>query len=103
MAREPHAVLGISRGATRGEIEAAYRRMSAVYDPQLYGGTGTGAQEEARRRMNELAQARALMLKRLKWYKPAIRVTMSRRDLVVGLVAIAAVATFCIAMLSRGH
>jgi hypothetical protein len=103
VAREPHAVLGISRGATRGEIEAAYRRMSAVYDPGLYGGTGTGAQEEARRRMNELAQARALMLKRLKWYKPTIRVTMSRRDLVVALVAIAAVTTFCIAMLSRGN
>lgn len=102
MAREPHAVLGITRNATKTEIESAYRRMSDVYDPTLYGGTGSGAQEEARRRMRDLAQARALMLQRHKWYKPQIRITMSRRDLVVALVAIGAVATFCLAMLSRG-
>ena len=102
MAEEAHAVLGITRNATKSEIEAAYRRMAKVYDPTLYGGTGSRVQEEARRRMRDLAQARALMLQRHKWYKPQIRIAMSRRDLVVAVVAIGSVATFCLAMLSRG-
>ena len=60
--------------------------MSELYPTkEALDAAGTGAQEEARRRMRDLEQARALMLQRLKWYKPTIRVTMSRRDFVVAV------------------
>jgi len=52
MARDPHEVLGVSKGASEEEIKTAYRRLAKKYHPDLNPGDPAAAQK-----MNEVNQA----------------------------------------------
>lgn len=100
--QDPYSVLGVSRGASKGEIEAAYDRLAQIYHPDRYAGVGSGASEEAQRRLRELKQARAILLERQKKIlRPrTVRVTMSRRDLVLALVLLATMVLIVIGLVT---
>lgn len=66
MPLDPYRVLKVSKSSSPQEIDEAYRKLAEIYDPNRYGGTGSGAREEAMRRMNELRLARAILLERHK-------------------------------------
>ena len=87
MARDPYLVLGISKTSSVREIEDAYRRLSEIYDVERYGGTGSGARDEAQRKLNELRAARAILIARHKrLFRPRAVPTLARRDLIFILV-----------------
>lgn len=100
MAFDPYQVLKVSKKPSREEVEEAYRRLAEIYDPARYAGIGSGAQEEAARRLNELRQARAILLerhRRLLPPMPTVVVTPRALAMVIALViAIVAVVTLAI-------
>ena len=105
MAFDPYQVLKVSRSPTRQEIEEAYRRLAEIYDPSRYVGIGSGAQDEATRRLNELRHARAVLLERHKRLLPQIKVVVTPRALVMTIalvLAIVAVVAIAISFLVRG-
>ena len=103
MAFDPYKVLKVSRKPTRQEIEEAYRRLAEIYDPSRYVGIGSGAQDEAARRMNELRRARALLLDRHRRLLPPMpKVVVTPRALVMTIalvIAIVAVVAIAISLL----
>lgn len=106
MAFDPYQVLKVSKKPTRQEVEEAYRRLAEIYDPSRYVGVGSGAQDEAARRLNDLRHARAVLLERhRKLLPPMPKVVVTPRALVmtVALVlAIVAVVAVAISLLVRG-
>jgi len=53
----PHAVLGVSPGATRGEIEAAYEAARAKYDAQHVAHLGAELQDHYRAKARDVERA----------------------------------------------
>ena len=102
MSFDPYAVLKVSKRASPQEIEEAYRKLAEIYDPERYGWSGTGARDEATRRLNELGLARAVLLERhknpLKRIPPiTIRITRGVLFLIV-LLAIGAIIALSLIM-----
>jgi hypothetical protein len=62
--KEPHAVLGISPGASRREIQVAYREAVQKYHPDKVSHLGTEFQELAERKFVEIQQAYDELMKR---------------------------------------
>jgi len=54
--RDPHAVLGVERGASQATIKAAWRRLAREHHPDLIG-TDSQAARQATRQMAEINQA----------------------------------------------
>ena len=54
--RDPHAVLGVERGASQATIKAAWRRLAREHHPDLTGGDAQAARV-ATRQMAEINQA----------------------------------------------
>jgi hypothetical protein len=54
--RDPHAVLGVERGASQATIKAAWRRLAREHHPDLTGGDSEAARQ-ATRRMAEINRA----------------------------------------------
>jgi DnaJ domain len=54
--RDPHAILGVDRGASQATIKAAWRRLARENHPDLTGGD-TDASRQATRRMAEINRA----------------------------------------------
>lgn len=106
MAFDPYQVLKVSRKPTRREIEDGYRRLAEIYDPSRYVGIGSGAQDEAARRLNELRHARAVLLERhRKLLPPMPKVVVTPRALAITIalvLAIVAVTAIAISLLVRG-
>jgi curved DNA-binding protein CbpA len=55
---DPHAVLGVDRAASAGELTAAYRAQAKRWHPDRHGGAPDG---EAERRMAEINAAYELL------------------------------------------
>ncbi len=55
--RDPYAVLGLSPGASREEIHAAYRRLAHQYHPDKVSHLGKEFQEMARQKFIEIREA----------------------------------------------
>lgn len=60
---DPYQVLEIAPGATREEIEAAYKRLARIYHPDRHTSQSASAQQRAVIRMRELNEARDLLRK----------------------------------------
>ena len=60
---DPYQVLEIAPGATREEIEAAYKRLARIYHPDRHASQDASAQQRAVIRMRELNEARDLLRK----------------------------------------
>ena len=54
---DPHALLGVSRGAAPDVIEAAYRDAKMKYDPDLVEGLGHSLQEHYRAKARAIDEA----------------------------------------------
>ena len=55
--RSPHEVLGISLGASNGEIKKAYRQLMARYHPDKFSHLGTDFEATAHRKTQEIVNA----------------------------------------------
>ena len=95
MAFDPYSVLKVSKRSSPQEIEEAYRKLAEIYDPDRYGWSGSGARDEATRRLNELRLARAVLLERHKnplKRIPPITIKITRGVLfVIVMVAVGAI------------
>src|SRR5437667_12644968 len=58
--RDPHAVLGVERGASQETIKAAWRRLARMHHPDLTG-DGPAAARRATRQMAEINTAYELL------------------------------------------
>jgi DnaJ like chaperone protein len=56
-AKDPYSVLGLSPGASREEIKAAYRRLAAKYHPDKVAHLGEEFREIAEQRFKEIQEA----------------------------------------------
>ena len=83
---DPFEVLGLPRNASRTDIEAAYRRLAEIYDPNRFQDFGSGARQEAQKRMAALAVAKEELLSRRKFVPGIPHVTIPRRDLILLLL-----------------
>ena len=54
---DPWNVLGLDRGASASDVNAAYRRLAEIYHPDRYQGTRENVRAEAARRMGDLSAA----------------------------------------------
>lgn len=63
---EPHEVLGVEADASADEIGEAFRTLAQIYHPDKYMGAPPKVQEEANRRMKEVAAAHQTMMGALK-------------------------------------
>jgi hypothetical protein len=55
--KDPHAVLGVRRGASRAEIQAAYRHAAQQYHPDKVSHLGKEFQDLANRKFAEIKEA----------------------------------------------
>jgi preprotein translocase subunit Sec63 len=88
---DPYRVLKVSRNPTPQEVEQAFRRLADIYDPSRYVGVGSGAQDEAARRLIELRRARAMLLERHKRRTPRIKVVVTPRALLITVALVFAI------------
>ncbi len=58
---DPYKVLELPRGATRDEVEAAYKRLARTYHPDRHTDRDSKTQQAAMERMREINQARDLL------------------------------------------
>ncbi len=61
--KAPHEVLGVSRNATRDEVNQAFRRLANIYHPDKLAGLSNEIQSEASEKMMEINSARDNMLR----------------------------------------
>lgn len=62
--RDPHDVLGVSRGAGREEIRTAYRKLANQYHPDKVNHLGKEFQQLAEQRFKEIQQAYQRLIRR---------------------------------------
>lgn len=52
--RDPHQILGVARGASAADIQAAYKKLAADYHPDKVSGSAKEIRELAERRLREI-------------------------------------------------